>query len=114
MKLDRSPDRLPRGVEDGKDFVPALVDELPTPGFDLCAGELCERRCQLGGSLVSAILGEGRVAANVGDQESLDPRRAFPQCVLGRRYCLDPRSIARSPTGDNFPLPWDAIARIPG
>ncbi|MGZ6392229.1 MAG: hypothetical protein ACXWQZ_23570, partial [Ktedonobacterales bacterium] len=60
---------LPGGGEHRQDFVATHLDQLAIPLLNGCAGEIGEARRQLGGSLVTVLPGEVRVAANIGDQE---------------------------------------------
>ena len=79
LERERGPDGLAGRGEHGEGLVAAQLDQLAAEFLDLLAGDLCELRRQLGRGLVTAFLGEHRVAAHVRDEERADlgARRRF-------------------------------------
>jgi len=73
LQVGCSPQRLACRVEHGERLVAAELDEGAASRLDRLARELGKARREARSSLVAALLGEPRVAADVSDEECLDP-----------------------------------------
>jgi hypothetical protein len=66
------------GIEDCECLVPPKLDDAPAVTPDFVAGERSELGGKFGCGLVSVVLSEACVAADIGNQECLD----FPSAVI--------------------------------
>ena len=73
LEIQGRPDRLSWGREDGESLVASKFDDAATTGPDSLSGQSGELCRQPSRSLVATRLGEGRITADVGDHECLDP-----------------------------------------
>ena len=74
LQRRRRAQRLPRRIKYGQRLVAAQLDQRPAGRLDRLARELREPRRQPRSRFVAALLGEPRIAADICDQERLDPR----------------------------------------
>src|SRR5436190_3871441 len=74
LQRRRRAQRLPRRIKYGQRLVAAQLDERTAVRLDRLARELREPRRQPRSRFVAALLGEPRIAADICDQERLDPR----------------------------------------
>ena len=72
LQLQGRPQGLARGREDDQRLVAAQLDQLPPSRHDHGRGDLGEPCGQRGRRLVALLAGEGRVAADVGNQHRPD------------------------------------------
>src|SRR6266511_4114799 len=100
LELDRGPDGLPGGVEDGEGLVSPQLDHRSTPGLDALLGYVREASGELGGRLIAALLREERVPADVRDEEGSDRRPG----LHARKYPLpDPAWLGSDHTDTRCP-----------
>ena len=77
LHVHRGSNRLPGRLEDGQSLVAPDLDHAACPSVDDLLDDVLELRGEARSCLVAVLLGETRVAANVGDQKRLDCRAFF-------------------------------------
>ena len=99
LKGDGAADGRARRTEDDQRFVTAKLEHVAPVSLDHGACHLGEAPCEASGVLVPPFLREGRVAADIGDQERVDIGVAVVSVRDRGALATRPPAAARHPEG---------------
>jgi hypothetical protein len=101
LHVHRGSNRLPGRLEHGQSLVATDLDHAAGSRVDDLVDDVLELRGEARRRLVAVLLGEARIAANVGDQKRLDGRAFFGHLreyrTLGQHWDIGPVVGGRGP-----------------